>query len=330
MAQRVLVIDPDVAFATLLKEGLEMTQSYQVTTANDGRMALDASARERFALVVVDMGLADPPAVEMARAIREKQPDVPLMVIPVDGDAAPPEMVAIGINGVLTKPFFLPDLPALVTTAITGQAPEPGQFPSPFNMPAPGVLTSAPTPAPAAPPSHSRAAPPPPPPSRRTAVEREPAPSREPSPLRESSAPRQAISSRTGRPIDLSKYETTLTSHLNALSREINAEAVMVTAGDRLVSHVGRFTRQEAEQLALGIIDSWAASARVAELLGREQVRFEQSLHEGGDYLLYSLSAAEGIVLSIVLRGNTPLGMIRYHAKRTAESIARIAQRAAS
>ena len=69
------------------------------------------------------------------------------------------------------------------------------------------------------------------------------------------------------------------------------------------------------------VSESWQASARVAAALGREQVRFEQSLHEGEDYLLYSLAAAANIVLSVALRADRPLGMIRYNTKQTAKEL---------
>jgi len=80
------------------------------------------------------------------------------------------------------------------------------------------------------------------------------------------------------------------------LARELNADAVLLTYGSELVAYAGRFGLAEAEQLARVVVDSWQASARVAAALGREKVRFEQSLHEGQDYLLYSLSAADEIV----------------------------------
>jgi len=105
---------------------------------------------------------------------------------------------------------------------------------------------------------------------------------------------------------------------------ELNAETVMLTCGDDLVAHAGRLAREEAEQLGRVIVASWRASAQVAKLLGREKVRFEQSMHEGGDYVLYSLSVAGEMVLSVVLNSHTPLGIVRYHTKHTAETIAKL------
>jgi predicted regulator of Ras-like GTPase activity (Roadblock/LC7/MglB family) len=120
------------------------------------------------------------------------------------------------------------------------------------------------------------------------------------------------------------RSETELTGRLATLARELNADAVLLTCGNDLVAHSGRFKRPEAEQLARVIVESWHASAKVAQLLGREKVRFEQSMHESGDYLLYSLAVMEDTVLTVALDSSTPLGITRYHTKRTAEAIAKM------
>jgi predicted regulator of Ras-like GTPase activity (Roadblock/LC7/MglB family) len=94
-----------------------------------------------------------------------------------------------------------------------------------------------------------------------------------------------------------------------------------LTYGTELVAYAGHFGRTEAERLAQVVSESWKASARVAAALGRETVRFEQSLHEGEDYLLYSLATTTDIVLSVALRADRPLGMIRYNTKQTAQEL---------
>ena len=274
MVQRILVIDPDTAFATLLKEGLEQTGRYAVHTLHEGADPLGTLASDHFDMVILDMGLVDPPAAQAVQTLRTQQPHLPLMIIPL-GDTLPPEIGALGIHGVLTKPFFLPDLPELVARAMEAK-PVAG---APESIPAPPIEETA------FPPAHTE--------------------------------PVHATSW-IGREKDLS-------TPMTALARELNAEAVILTCGHDLIAHAGRFARKEAEQLARVIVESWQASARVAQLLGREKVRFEQSMHEGSDYMLYSLSVTEDTILSVALRASTPLGMIRYHTKQIAESIARLA-----
>ena len=125
MPTRVLVVDADEAFATLLKEGLEVDREYLVTTVPDGTSALAALQSNAFDLVILDLGLTAPEPAVMLRAIRGIQADLPIMVIPLDGDLVPPDIAAFDIKGVLTKPFFLPELPARVAEALGRPAPAP-------------------------------------------------------------------------------------------------------------------------------------------------------------------------------------------------------------
>jgi len=98
-----------------------------------------------------------------------------------------------------------------------------------------------------------------------------------------------------------------------ALSQEINAEGVILTRGEELIAHAGRLSAGEAEA------ESWRTSARVAQILGRKQLRFEQSV-EGGEYVFYSLAVIEDIILSTALHVNVPLGIIRHRAKEAVEA----------
>jgi CheY-like chemotaxis protein len=273
VTQRILVIDPDIAFATLLKEGLEQTQLYQIATAHDRQSTLDALAHDGWAMVILDLGLTDPPAEQVAQSVRARYPELPLTVIPLDGDTLPPTISTLGIQGVLTKPFFLPDLPSLVACTMNAQPPTPAS----------------------------------------------PAMAETPEP------PTQPALAQPSRGARWAGDKAKLAAPLSALARELNAETVMLTCGDDLVAHAGRLAREEAEQLGRVIVASWRASAQVAKLLGREKVHFKQSMQEGSDYVLYSLSVKGEMVLTAATNSHTSLGIVRYHTKRAAETIAKLA-----
>jgi predicted regulator of Ras-like GTPase activity (Roadblock/LC7/MglB family) len=216
------------------------------------------------------------------------------MVIPL-GDV-PDEIHAVGIQGTLPKPFFLPHIPAQIEGALSrpvGAAPaEPETIE--FVMEAPVLEEEV--------------------------EEEKPAPVAAPARAEPIVVPTEIVPS----PEVLSHLASEshrLTDHLRHLSRELNADAVLLTYGRELVAYAGHFGRAEAEHLAQVVSESWQASARVAAALGREQVRFEQSLHEGEDYLLYSLATVSDIVLSVALSADRPLGMIRYNTKQTAQDL---------
>lgn len=110
---------------------------------------------------------------------------------------------------------------------------------------------------------------------------------------------------------------------MSRLAQEVGAEAVLLIRGGELVAHTGRMSENGVSALTALVADAWRASTRVAQILGKEQLRFEQSI-EGAEYLLYSLAITEDLILSVVVAGKVPLGMIRHRAKETAEEIRRV------
>jgi len=107
---------------------------------------------------------------------------------------------------------------------------------------------------------------------------------------------------------------------LHDLANELNAEAVILSLQERVVAQISRLSADEVTRLARVVVDSCHTSTRVAEILGREQLRFEQSI-EGGEYVFYSLAVSEGLILSVAVQHGVPLGMVRHRAKETADKV---------
>jgi DNA-binding response OmpR family regulator len=289
VSSHILIVDSDEAFATILKEGIEMGGEHQASVVTTASEALNATARGRLAMVIVDMGLKGEDPLELLQTLRRRYPELRLVVIPLDD--LPDEVHAIGIQGTLPKPFYLPDIPSQIDAALLRPAGVLAETLGPEHAVVEAAAEAS-SPAITAPKAVAASA---------------SAPAL-PTPSAEMLA-------------HLASESHRLTDQLKYLSRELNADAVLLTYGSELVAYAGHFGRAEAERLAQMVSESWQASARVAAALGREQVRFEQSLHEGEDYLLYSLAAGADIVLSVALRSDRPLGMIRYNTKQTAQEL---------
>jgi predicted regulator of Ras-like GTPase activity (Roadblock/LC7/MglB family) len=110
---------------------------------------------------------------------------------------------------------------------------------------------------------------------------------------------------------------------LGDLNREVRAEAILLIAGVNLIAQSGMLTRVQCEELTLLVAQSSQAAALAASFLGERAGRFQQSLHEGGAYRLYTLTLAEGILLSLALSTNVPLGMIRHQCRQIAEELSK-------
>jgi DNA-binding response OmpR family regulator len=118
----VLIVDSNAGFAKMLEESLEQDGEFQATIVHTGAQALEIASQESFNLAIVDLGI---PAVDdldgeaVARRLREEQSDLRLILIPLAGDVLPEGLGDLDVQGVLPKPFFLPDLPGLLDTAMT-------------------------------------------------------------------------------------------------------------------------------------------------------------------------------------------------------------------
>jgi ActR/RegA family two-component response regulator/predicted regulator of Ras-like GTPase activity (Roadblock/LC7/MglB family) len=299
VSNQILIVDSDVAFATILKEGIETGGEYEVALVTTALKARNIAAQGHLTMAIVDMVLEGEDSLELLQTLRERHPQLRLMVIPVD--SLPAEVISLGIQGTLSKPFFLPDIPSQIEAALSrpvGASPMEDEQMEDEQAEAAVEASGKTGDLPA------------------TIVET-PAPEALPTLPSEPSSPVPSAEMRA----HLASESHRLTNQLRYLSRELNADAVLLTYGTELVAYAGHFGRADAERLAQVVSESWQASARVAAALGREQVRFEQSLHEGEDYLLYSLATATEIVLSVALRSDRPLGMIRYNTKQTAQEL---------
>jgi len=148
---RVLVVDNDEAFATIVKESLEALGDYEVTVVTSGEEALEKVVEGGFRLAIVDMGLADMEAHTLLKALREVRPSLKIMVIPLPDEDVQPE--ELGVQGIFPKPFFVGELSSLIEQALypRGRGPaRPVAFPAPpepvEEVPAPPAAPAVPRP----------------------------------------------------------------------------------------------------------------------------------------------------------------------------------------
>jgi predicted regulator of Ras-like GTPase activity (Roadblock/LC7/MglB family) len=110
---------------------------------------------------------------------------------------------------------------------------------------------------------------------------------------------------------------------MNGLAQDLNADVVLLSCAGGLVAHAGRLAAEEANGLAQIVGENWRTSARVAQILGQEQLRFEQSV-DGGQHMFYSVAIADDIILSAAMGTSSPLGMVRHSIKATATTLQRL------
>lgn len=277
----ILIVDSNEGFAMMLKQSLEQQGSgYRATVATSGGKAMQTLTSKTFDLAIIDLGLTNPDGAALARQMRRQQSDLRLMLIPL-GEELPPELANLDVQGILPKPFFLPELPDLIDSTLAKSVGAAATSPP---REAPAVVEKPKSPPPVQPPKIDPA-----------------------------SSSRDLLA-------HIRKRMQEFMQRMNTLAQEVNADTVLLTSGGELVAHTGRLAVEEANQLASAVADNWRASVHVAGILDLEQSHFEQST-EGGGYLFYSLAVVDDLILSVAVRAGVPLGMIRHRTKSAVDAL---------
>lgn len=109
-AVKVLVVDDEPNIRELLSEALELN-GFAVRTAADGRQALEAVARERPDIIVLDVMMPAVDGFTVARRLREAG-DSPLLLFLTAKDAVCDRIAGLTAGGddYVTKPFSLEEV----------------------------------------------------------------------------------------------------------------------------------------------------------------------------------------------------------------------------
>jgi CheY-like chemotaxis protein len=117
---RILVIDDNETLLTILAEFL-MARGYLVTTAMNGRIALELLRANQPDLVITDIFMPDQDGIGVAEALHQEYPAIPL--IAMSGDTVVTalyldQIKRLGARCVLQKPFKPSELLEVVAEAL--------------------------------------------------------------------------------------------------------------------------------------------------------------------------------------------------------------------
>ncbi len=128
-ALKVLVVDDEPPIRRFLRTSLG-AQNYQVTDAETGQEALDLVTREKFDLVVLDLGLPGMDGFDVIVKLREAGSDVPIVVLSSRSDeAGKVKALDLGADDYVTKPFGVEELLARIRAALRHRLQQQGERP---------------------------------------------------------------------------------------------------------------------------------------------------------------------------------------------------------
>jgi len=118
---RVLVAE-DNPVSRMILQGLLVTMGFDVDTAENGLEAVEASARTRYAAILLDGHMPEMDGFEAARQIRVREGDGPRTpIIAVTATEAEDDVRAAGMDAGISKPVSADDLGAVLGRYVVGR-----------------------------------------------------------------------------------------------------------------------------------------------------------------------------------------------------------------
>ena len=117
-ARSVLVVTAASEFGALIQAMLEETGLYKVMVVDSDQEALLCIQTVAFTVAILDAELPGGSMLTLATAMRHKLPKMRQVIICADDHPALPAVNAFHPDGLLSKPFFLPDLLDTLTKAL--------------------------------------------------------------------------------------------------------------------------------------------------------------------------------------------------------------------
>lgn len=137
---RVLIADPNPAFATMMQQVLQEGGQFEVAVVGTGAEAVGAFSKASYDLAILESVLDDFSLSDIVSVLRARQPNLPIVVFPSSSE----DIAQLDLQGALSKPFYIPDLQSLIEEALA--KPVGGVAPAPRPEARPGPVASVPTP----------------------------------------------------------------------------------------------------------------------------------------------------------------------------------------
>ena len=113
---RILAVDDQAIILDLLS-AMCQTAGYSVKTAQTAQEGLELALNGQFDIILTDLAMPGMSGLEMAREIRKKKPNLPIVLITGwEVNLSPAQLDAAGITNVLYKPFRIEQLTDIIAS----------------------------------------------------------------------------------------------------------------------------------------------------------------------------------------------------------------------
>ncbi len=143
--KKILIVDDELNMRLVLSAMLKK-EGFDVSSASNGREALQVLQSNRFAVVITDLKMPDIDGMALLSCIAERHPEIPVIMITAHGTIATAvEALKKGAFDYITKPFDLDDLKNIISKAVkTRTLKENELFLTPSEIDRLGIIGTSP------------------------------------------------------------------------------------------------------------------------------------------------------------------------------------------
>ncbi len=284
MAVSILIATPSQAFGELIRETLLEADEYHPVLATNLNGLMQRANHQHFDLLILDLDMAGVALSELWQAIQKSTPEIRLAAISWQGAEDSAILSGIKPDGLLTKPFYAPDLvkaihnilSAEMKASVTQSEVEPDQK---------GIVVDSDTTSP------------------------------QPDEIATESPVQPAKSGATPWLEDV----TRAAQHLTRLSLEADALAALITRNEQLWAYAGQLPQSAAEELAQAVLRDWSDRLQTGS---SDLVCFVRLKSTDEEYMLYATRLEEQMALALAFDAQTPFSRIRTQASHLARALA--------
>lgn len=118
MKPRILAVDDEESIREFLEIMLKK-EGYDVTTAEDGQVAMDLLKKKSFDMVISDMQMPNVTGIELLKHVKDNYPDLVFMIITAFGTTeSAVEAMKLGAYDYITKPFKIDEVRIVIGNAL--------------------------------------------------------------------------------------------------------------------------------------------------------------------------------------------------------------------
>lgn len=112
----ILIVEDEAQIIAFMSKGLKRA-GYQVQAVQDGQQALALALSREFDLILLDLGLPSLNGQSLLKEIRGQQLETPVIVVSAQ-NVEPSQLMSLGANDYIAKPFRFSDLLAAIRSLI--------------------------------------------------------------------------------------------------------------------------------------------------------------------------------------------------------------------